>query len=182
MSTEYLPVTEVAKHVRKVLKDRFPDTKFSVRSKKYSGGASINVGWTDGPAEKVVQRLVRPFQSFSHVDQTDLAHHNKIEIDGEEFYSGANYINARRNLSAEHTRKAAEIVCVDHGFDADNLIIEDSEYGVRIGGEIATEPVDGNTFPHPVTLRQAILNLANSLSVRELDEAVEQAEIAASVL
>ncbi len=40
---DYMPTTELAKEVRKILKKVFPDTKFSVRSDIYSGGSSIDV-------------------------------------------------------------------------------------------------------------------------------------------
>lgn len=43
----YLTVAEVAKLVRRSLNEAFPGVKFSVRSKSYSGGASIRVKWTE---------------------------------------------------------------------------------------------------------------------------------------
>ena len=38
-----LSVAETAKVIRATLKPRFPGVRFSVRSKSYSGGASIDI-------------------------------------------------------------------------------------------------------------------------------------------
>ncbi len=61
MKVDYLSAADTAKLVRAALKRSFPDTCFSVRSKTYSGGASINVSWTDGPACKLVERIAGQF-------------------------------------------------------------------------------------------------------------------------
>ena len=44
-----IPTTECAKLIRLALKDEFPGIKFSVKSRKYSMGSSIDIAWTDGP-------------------------------------------------------------------------------------------------------------------------------------
>ena len=51
----YLSCAETAKLVRAALKKAFPGVKFSVKSSVYSMGASIRVGWTDGPVTKAVR-------------------------------------------------------------------------------------------------------------------------------
>lgn len=61
-SPRFVGAVEVAKLIRPQLKEHFPDTKFSVRTQKYSGGASINVGWLDGPSEESVRAVVGPYQ------------------------------------------------------------------------------------------------------------------------
>lgn len=69
----YLTVAETAKLVRKELSKHYPDTKFSVRSKSYSGGASIHVSWTDGPRAKLVDRILNCFEGRSFDGMNDLA-------------------------------------------------------------------------------------------------------------
>lgn len=59
--TRYLSCAETAKLVRGALKKAFPSIKFSVRSSVYSGGASIRVGWMDGPVESEVKSVVSPY-------------------------------------------------------------------------------------------------------------------------
>lgn len=71
--TRYLTVTETAKLVRQALAKQFPNIKFSVHSKSYSGGASINVSWTDGPRAKVVDQIIKGFEGRSFDSMNDLA-------------------------------------------------------------------------------------------------------------
>jgi Large polyvalent protein associated domain 29 len=51
---KYLSCADTAKLIRAALKKTFLRVKFSVRSKTYSGGASVTVHWTDGPTAKQV--------------------------------------------------------------------------------------------------------------------------------
>ena len=83
-STEYLSVAETAKLVRKALKKSFPETKFSVRSKSYAGGASIDVRWTDGPQWEEVTSVVYPYQGAGFDGMIDLKFHKEhyITADG----------------------------------------------------------------------------------------------------
>lgn len=73
MTARFLSVTEVAKLIRRDLKQMFPHTKFSVRSEKYAGGSSIDIRWVDGPAEKVVGRLVGYYRGKDFDGSIDLA-------------------------------------------------------------------------------------------------------------
>jgi len=72
MPTEYLSVTETAKLVRAQLKKHFPGVKFSVRSQSYSGGASIDISWTDGPATRLVDPVARQFRGAAFDGMIDL--------------------------------------------------------------------------------------------------------------
>jgi hypothetical protein len=56
-----------AAEIRRILKEAFPDTKFSVRSKSFAGGDAVNIGWTDGPTSSAVRKLTRDFQ-YGHFD------------------------------------------------------------------------------------------------------------------
>jgi len=71
--TRYLTVAETAKLVRQALKKHFPNTQFSVRSKSYSGGASIDIFWTDGERTKTVEAIVKGFEGRSFDGMNDLA-------------------------------------------------------------------------------------------------------------
>ena len=76
--------------VRQALKDRFPTVKFSVRSSRYAGGASVHLKWSGGPLESEVEVLVeqyegsrldgdyspRPVIHFLHPDGRVLLAHN----------------------------------------------------------------------------------------------------------
>lgn len=71
---EYLSCAETAKLIRAALKKAFPGIKFSVRSSVYSGGASINVRWTDGPAEKAVKAVAGGYCSGGFDGMIDMAY------------------------------------------------------------------------------------------------------------
>ncbi len=73
--TEYMSCAETAKLIRRAIKAEFPNTKFSVRSKTYSGGASINVSWTDGPTYKQVDAITTGFQGAGFDGMTDLKYY-----------------------------------------------------------------------------------------------------------
>ena len=61
MSSTYVSVTDTAKLIRKALKEAFPGIKFSVRSEG-GRGASIDIGWTDGPTEQQVEDVTGRFR------------------------------------------------------------------------------------------------------------------------
>lgn len=74
MSREYLSCSETAKLVRGALKKSFPDTKFTVRSSVYSGGASIRCGWVDGPTEKKVRGVTGVYAGGRFDGMIDMAY------------------------------------------------------------------------------------------------------------
>jgi hypothetical protein len=65
MSNQYFSCAETAKLVRAAVCSRIipsSGVKFSVRSSVYSGGASINVNYVDGPSYDQVKRVVGMFE------------------------------------------------------------------------------------------------------------------------
>lgn len=68
----YLTCAETAKLVREALKNEFPGVKFSVRSSTYAGGASITVGWTDGPTSDAVSKVTGLFSGADFDGMIDL--------------------------------------------------------------------------------------------------------------
>ena len=76
--TTYLTCAETAKLIRKDLKQAFPGVKFSVRSNTYAGGASIDVGWTDGPTTGQVQKVTSIYESRGFDGMVDYAYHKTV--------------------------------------------------------------------------------------------------------
>lgn len=74
-SARHLSVVETAKLMRVALKAAFPATKFSVKSDSYAGGASIRVGWTDGPTVKRVTEISGQFQGGGFDGSIDMKYH-----------------------------------------------------------------------------------------------------------
>jgi hypothetical protein len=69
----YLSCADTAKLIRTNLKRAFPGVKFSVRSHTYAGGASIDVGWMDGPTEAAVKQITQGFESARFDGMIDMA-------------------------------------------------------------------------------------------------------------
>lgn len=72
--TRYVPVAEIAKMIRKKLKEKFPGQKFSVRSSSYAGGASIRVGWMDGPTTSSVNDIINAYEGRGFDGSIDMAY------------------------------------------------------------------------------------------------------------
>ncbi|MBG6192403.1 hypothetical protein IWX64_003375 [Arthrobacter sp. CAN_A212] len=101
----YISAKDTAALIRKDLKADFPGIKFSVRTNTYSGGASIDVAWTDGPALRSVEAITNHYQGKAPVDQTDHAATVTGELDGEQVHYLADHVFARRRIS-EDTKEA----------------------------------------------------------------------------
>lgn len=63
---------EAAKLIRKELKQDFPTTKFSVISRAYAGGSSIDVSWINGPTRDQVNGIIKKYEYGSFDPMTDL--------------------------------------------------------------------------------------------------------------
>lgn len=118
---KYVDAKDIAVIVRKELKQRWPGTKFSVRTKRASMYAGVHVSWTDGPTEAEVNAVTRPLQSWSHMDNTDYMHSKTTDYGGETFHSGAKSISLSRDFSAEFLTRIANEVCAELGEDVPEI-------------------------------------------------------------
>lgn len=103
--TIYESAAQTAKRVRKILKDKFPGFKFSVRSHTYSGGSSVHVGWTDGPLSEQVSAAVKWLEGADFDGMQDLKTSNPplvlMEDGSMKYVNGADFIFCERRLSPE---------------------------------------------------------------------------------
>lgn len=132
----YLRVAETAKLVRAALKPAFPGIKFSVTSSSYSGGASIRVGWTDGPTTRAVDRIVGPFAGAGFDGMIDLktgkttwycpTHHARTaENYGHSYASQNGPVDSRCCAKAELVHMGADYVHTSRAYsDAARVILE----------------------------------------------------------
>lgn len=75
MEKTYLTCAQTARLIRKALKQAFPGVTFYVRSKTYSGGASIDINWKDGPTDKEVDTVAGAFSGKGFDGMIDLAYY-----------------------------------------------------------------------------------------------------------
>lgn len=111
-------LNETAKMIRETLKAAFPKTKFSVRSRSYSGGSSIHTSWTDGPAEGQIQSILDRFEGRGFDGMTDCSYYC-----GERMYKGkivnfcGAYVTSSRNTSIPVIQAVADRLAYDCGLN-----------------------------------------------------------------
>lgn len=126
---EYVSCADTAKLIREALKKDFPAIKFSVRSHTYSGGASINVEWTDGPTEKEVKETTGKFAGADFDGMQDLkTYHTSIHPHtGKAVHYGADFIFEKRRYSAAFIAPIQAKVCKEWDI-TDPGVKAESEY------------------------------------------------------
>lgn len=100
MPTNYMPAKEVAKLVRKELKERFPDTKFSVRTRNH---LTLEIEYTDGPASFRVKAVVDKYagESFDPMQDIRIPKNNGTEVDGVWYEFLTDFVFVTRKISPE---------------------------------------------------------------------------------
>ncbi len=111
--TTYITCAETAKLVRVALASNFPGVKFSVKSKTYSGGASIDISWTNGPKASEIKKITGNFDGASFDGMIDLkSYHSQIHpITGERVHFGADYIFTNRRYTRNFLEPIINKVC-----------------------------------------------------------------------
>lgn len=123
-SPRRLTTAETAAALRSTLKTAFPGTKFSVTSKTYSGGSSINVRWTDGASFVAVHAVADRFAGATFDGMTDMKSYKRpMVLAGEAVLMGADYVFCDRSTSADLLRKVVNIVTsrVNYGHTAEAM-------------------------------------------------------------
>jgi hypothetical protein len=109
--TRYVTLNETNQLIRLTLKNAFPSVRFSVRGSKYSGGASTQVSWTDGPSDAAVREITRQFEGKSFDGMTDMASSNFLtESDGSRIHYGSDYVFTGRTTSPARQAEIEELI------------------------------------------------------------------------
>jgi|SRR5882672_8922065 len=102
----YISVTDTAKMMRKALKEAFPGIKFSVKSDKYAGGASIDVHWIDGPSVAMVDSIALTFKGAYFDGMTDYKGSTYAMVNGLQTRFGADFVHCHRSHSDAAVERA----------------------------------------------------------------------------
>lgn len=147
MYTDYISPADTAKLIRAQLKKHFPTCKFFVNTKTYSGGASIDIDWIDGPTEKEVKSIVSAYNGAGFDGMTDYktSHDAYLLPDGsaafskteDDYYTtthytspnpeakavhfGADYIFTNRQYSPEFVARTLAPICAEYGVEMPEL-------------------------------------------------------------
>lgn len=136
--TRYINVVETAKMVRAALRESFPGVKFSVKSRSYSMGASININYVDGPTNAQVKAVIGVFEGSYFDGMTDYKGSNYSSLDGEEVRFGADFIFVNRKFSFGLFTELVARACKYYGYAMPE--INDNVYsGAFIANSISYE-------------------------------------------
>lgn len=70
-----------AQEIKKLLKEKYPGTKFRVKSEVYSGGDSVRVYWDFGPTNQEIDHIIDEYQDGDFDGMEDLYNYRKHEDD-----------------------------------------------------------------------------------------------------
>jgi len=124
MTTEYISVTDTAAVVKTKLSKHFVGYKFSVRSNSYSGGASIDVSWLDGPSPDEVESVVKQFEGATMDSSQDMKVSKIATYNGKQVRWGADFIFTIRSFSKEFMREMAIEVATKYGLDVPEIKVD----------------------------------------------------------
>lgn len=117
-TTTYVDSAEAAKLIRKQLKIAFPETKFRVRTRRYSGGSTIDITWMDGPTESQVRYYVDRFEGSTFDGMTDSKDPRYLYlIDGTRIHYGCDFVHTHRIYSRAMVEQAIRACADRFGWD-----------------------------------------------------------------
>lgn len=97
--TERIQPAACAKLVRRALAEAFPGVKFSVRTRTYAGGASVDVRWIDGPHQAAVEAVAGRFEGATFDGMTDYKGHKEHTLEGRPVRFAADWVHCARAYS-----------------------------------------------------------------------------------
>lgn len=97
--TVYVSATDTAKLIKRALKVQFPETKFSVRTIKYAGGATVDVEWVHGPTTPAVDAIVKDFEGTAPDATGDFSDPITHTQGGQQIRYGTRHIHTRRMIT-----------------------------------------------------------------------------------
>jgi len=92
-------IKEAAKRLRQELKEKFPETKFSVRIERYSMGEAINVFWTNGIASDKAEEVLKKYENIDY-----------DEVTGEILCGGNRFVHGHRTVTEDIREMVAKEV------------------------------------------------------------------------
>lgn len=99
---------QAGKSIKKELEAKFPGVRFSVRSKRFSGGNDVRVSWENGPTTKEVEQVSNKYQEGNFNGMIDLYEYdyNRPKTNG-----SAKYVFAERSINNEGYKAMMQSYC-----------------------------------------------------------------------
>lgn len=103
---------QVAKLIRKELKEKYPKIKFVVRSSSFSGGDDVNVDYTNGVPADEIRKITNKYQAGSFDGMTYM-----YNYDYDKTGVTAKYIFANRHISKDVWEKTKIEIAKSYGLE-----------------------------------------------------------------
>lgn len=101
---------QVAKLLRKELKEKYPAIKFNVRSKSFSGGNDVNIDYTNGVPADEIRKICHKYEAGSFDGMTDM-----YNYDYDKTGVTAKYIFVNRHISDDIREKTKKDLAFSYG-------------------------------------------------------------------
>jgi len=101
---------EVAKLLRKELKEKFPGIKFNIRSRSFSGGNDVRIDYINGVPADEIRKIVNKYEAGSFDGMTDM-----YNYDYDKTGPTAKYIMVNRNISDDVWEKTKRDLAYSYG-------------------------------------------------------------------
>jgi hypothetical protein len=95
MNKEMSEQAQAAKMIRQELKKAFPSVKFSVSSRSFAGGDSVDISWVDGPPVNLVESISNKYQYGYFNAMEDIYEYSNSRKD----IPQAKYVQTSRDIS-----------------------------------------------------------------------------------
>lgn len=105
-----------AKNIRIELARAFPGIKFSVKSRRFSGGDAIDVSWIDGPVSAQVDEIIDRYSAGSFNGSDDS--YNYARNAWIEAFGDAKYVHSQRSMSDAAIGRAIRLVSSKYAMPA----------------------------------------------------------------
>lgn len=108
--------------IKAELQRRYPGVKFSVTSQGYSGGSSVRVRWTDGPARDEIAPFLTQYEMGTFDGMTDCYNYDNVRSD----IPQVRYVFADRSWSRAEAGRLAGLLEERNGW---KIIFHDAPDG-----------------------------------------------------
>lgn len=162
-----------AKNIRIELARAFPGIKFSVKSRRFSGGDAIDVRWTDGPMGKQVDEILDRYVSGTFDAMTDCA--GVVRSAWTDAFGDARFVSGVRENSDKAIASAIRTVVAKYGEAAAVATVEGYRKGSYWnvfpgGGEWSGANCLGSLIGRELQRRTWALTKATKASTPVVDE------------
>lgn len=164
-----------AKNIRIELARAFPAVKFSVKSRRFSGGDAIDVKRIDGPVCRQVDEIIDRYSagSFNGMDDSYSYHRDAWK----DAFGDAKYVHSARDASDKAVASAARYVCGMYGVDVSKFPPDGVVAAFRSGELYRIQPSGSGHFNLQDLIWQELSRRTWSVAKRQpvlkLEEALE---------